>query len=81
MMEFGGILNFIGKKLAPKMIHKLRQWDFIAAQRADFFIANSINTKNRINKYYKRDAQVIYPPVIMKEFKLEENKKDYYLYV
>ena len=81
MMEFGGILNFIWKKYAPKIIHKLRQWDFIAAQRADFFISNSINTKNRINKYYKRDAEVIYPPVIMKEFKLEENKKDFYLYV
>jgi hypothetical protein len=45
----------------PKIVHKLRQWDFIAAQRPDFFIANSENTKERIQKYYGREASVIYP--------------------
>lgn len=81
MMEFGGILNFIWKKLAPKIIHSLRQWDFLAAQRADFFIANSKNTASRISKYYDRKSKVIYPPVNISEFKLEENKDDFYLYV
>lgn len=81
MMEFGGFLNFIWKKVAPKMIHKLRQWDFVAASRPDLFIANSKNTSQRISKYYKRDSKVIYPPVKIKEFNLNENKKDYYLYV
>jgi hypothetical protein len=63
------------------MIHKLRQWDFVAASRPDLFIANSKNTSQRISKYYKRDSKVIYPPVKIKEFNLNENKKDYYLYV
>ena len=81
MMEFGGILNFIWKKLAPKIIHSLRQWDFLAAQRANFFIANSKNTASRISKYYDRKSKVIYPPVNISEFKLEENKDDFYLYV
>jgi hypothetical protein len=45
----------------PKIVHKLRQWDFVAAQRVDFFVANSENTKGRIKKYYKKDSQVIYP--------------------
>ena len=81
MMEFGWILNFIWKKKAPKIIHKLRQWDFVAAQRSDFFIANSKNTASRISKYYKRDSEVIYPPVKTSEFRLEEKKEDYYLYV
>lgn len=81
MMEFWWFLNFIWRNIAPKMIHKLREWDFVAAQRSDFFIANSKNTAFRISKYYKRDSKVIYPPVKITEFNLNENKDDYYLYV
>ncbi len=43
--------------------HFLRIWDFHASQRPDFFIANSEETKKRIEKFYRRDAIVIYPPV------------------
>lgn len=50
--------------------HYLRIWDFIAAQRADFIVTNSINVKNRISKFYRRDAKVIYPPV---EIKFKKN--------
>ncbi|MEK9171178.1 MAG: glycosyltransferase [Patescibacteria group bacterium] len=41
----------------------LRQYDFVAAQRPDVLIANSENTRRRIQKFYRRDAKVIYPPV------------------
>ena len=41
----------------------LRLWDYTAAQRPDFIVTNSNETKKRINKFYRRDAQVIYPPV------------------
>ncbi len=81
MMEFWWFLNFIWKIFAPKMIHKLRKWDFIASQRSDYYIANSQNTSLRISKYYRRSSDVIYPPVNIKEFNLVENKKNYYLYV
>jgi len=43
--------------------HFLRQIDFLSAQRVDYFIANSVNTANRIKKFYRKDATVIYPPV------------------
>ena len=43
--------------------HYLRQWDFLSSQRPDIFIANSKETKKRIHKFYRRDAEVIYPPV------------------
>ena len=43
--------------------HILRIWDFSAASRVDYFIANSKHTKTRIKKYYKKDAFVVYPPV------------------
>ena len=41
----------------------LRVWDFAAAQRPNYLIANSIEVASRIKKFYKRDAVVIYPPV------------------
>lgn len=43
--------------------HNLRQWDYLSSQRVDYFIANSEETKSRIQKFYRRDAEVIYPPV------------------
>jgi len=45
----------------PSVIHRLRKWDFCAAQRPDFFIANSENTQKRIQKYYARESEVITP--------------------
>jgi len=80
MMEFW-ILNFIGKKIAPKVFHKLRQWDFVSSARPDYFIWNSKNTVSRINKYYKREAEVIYPWTDLSKFKFTDKKEDFYLYV
>ena len=42
--------------------HILRLWDFNAADRVDYFIANSKYTKKRIGKFYKKDSFVVYPP-------------------
>lgn len=80
MMEFG-ILNPLGKWLMPKLITKLRRWDYCAAQRPDFFIANSKNTQERIKKYYTRESEVIYPSIDISEFPLGAKKEDYYLAV
>ena len=43
--------------------HPLRLWDYISSQRPDYLIANSEETKKRIQKFYRRDSYVIYPPV------------------
>lgn len=80
MMEFG-LLNPLWKWLMPRIVHKLRQWDFVASKRPDYFIANSENTKKRIEKYYKREALVIYPGLDLSDFKFDDKKQDYYLYV
>lgn len=79
MLEFW-ILNFLAKWLMPQLVHQLRQWDFLASKRVDFFIANSYNTKKRIEKYYKTQSEVIYPWIDATEFSLSE-KKDFYLAV
>jgi len=58
----------------------MRQYDWESAQRVDYFIANSHNTRQRIAKFYRRTAAVIYPPVTMPP--LERKKKgDYYLII
>ncbi len=60
----------------------LRIWDYISAQRVDYFIANSIETKRRIKKFYRRDATVIYPPVsIPKKSEISNRTGKYYLTV
>jgi len=43
--------------------HFLRIWDFTSSQRADYLISNSEETKKRIEKFYRRNSTVIYPPV------------------
>ncbi|MDO8658104.1 MAG: glycosyltransferase [Candidatus Levybacteria bacterium] len=43
--------------------HFMRLYDFNAAQKVDYFIANSEEVKQRIKKFYRREAIVIYPPV------------------
>ena len=80
MMEFW-MLNVFWKWLMPKIVHKLRSWDFCAAQRPDYFIANSENTQKRIQKYYKRESEVIYPCIDISQFSFQEQKENFYLYV
>ena len=45
--------------------HAMRIWDRSASTRVDYFIANSLNVKKRILKYYGKKSVVIYPPVEM----------------
>lgn len=45
------------------LLNYLRVWDYEAAQRPDYLIANSKYTRERIKKYYRRESEVIYPPV------------------
>lgn len=77
-MQFG-ILNPIIKRRVPKLSHKLRIWDRLAADRVDLWISNSNNVKSRIKKYYRRDATTIYPPVDTDFFELEEKKQKFYV--
>jgi glycosyltransferase involved in cell wall biosynthesis len=63
--------------------HLLRNWDKRAAQKVNFFIANSNFIASKIKSYYGRDAVTVYPPVDTQTFYLEPEteRKDYYLMV
>ncbi|HVA96474.1 MAG TPA: glycosyltransferase [Candidatus Acidoferrales bacterium] len=63
--------------------HFMRLYDFNAAQRVDYFIANSKEVQARIRKFYRRDSVVIYPPVNLdSRLKIKDlGKGDYYFIV
>lgn len=65
----------------PGMIHKVRMWDYLAAQRVDHFIGNSREVASRIRKYYRREADVIHPGVCLNTAPLPEKPDDYYLMI
>ena len=65
--------------MAP-LSNYLRLWDFASAARVDQFVANSRNVQSRIWKTYRRQAEVIYPPVDVGSFYWEP-PEDYYLVV
>lgn len=81
----------IGRIAAGFLNHHLRQTDFVSYQRPDYIIVNSNETKRRIEKFYRREATVIYPPVDNKipnsKFQISNKfqnpkskiKKEYYL--
>src|SRR5436190_13159676 len=46
----------------------LRLWDFASAARVDHFVANSANVRRRIWKTYRRDADVVHPPIDVGSF-------------
>jgi len=50
------------------LTHYLRLWDYASAARVDHFIANSHNVQTRIRKTYRRDSDVVYPPVEVESF-------------
>lgn len=58
----------------------MRQYDFAAAQKVDYFIANSKETQTRIQKFYRRDSTVIYPPIDLPPIP-NVKKGNYYLFV
>lgn len=64
--------------VAKYLLHRLRKWDVNTANRVDVFVANSRFIKRRIDKVYRRDSVVIYPPVAIEDFTLCEAKEDYY---
>jgi glycosyltransferase involved in cell wall biosynthesis len=50
------------------VFQRWRQWDWIAAQRVDRYIANSETTRRRVARYFTRDADVVYPAVEIDRF-------------
>lgn len=67
--------------LIKYVLYKIRMWDVSSANRVDHFITNSNLVKKRVEKFYRREAQTIYPPVNVEKFTFYSQKEEYYLTV
>jgi len=68
-------------KMIPFFIHYLRMWDVTSSQRVDYFLCISRHVENRIKKFYRREAEVIHPPVETNRFRIQGKREDYFLIV
>lgn len=65
--------------LARGILHYIRQWDVRTANGVDEWISISKFIARRIQKVYRRDSVVIYPPVDIEGFTPQSQKEDFYL--
>lgn len=71
--------NRVVKSVLPRLIHHLRLWDKMSVDRVDHFIANSGTVRKRISKYYRRESDIIHPPVDVHRFAIAPKVEDYFL--
>ncbi len=74
-------LRFFKRHTIPMILNYLRVWDVCANSRVDEFIAISEHVAKRIHRNYRRDAEVIYPPVDAHYFVPGQQQEDFYLMV
>ncbi len=66
--------NLFFRILGETANYLLRMEDAAASQNVDYYIANSTNVQKRIQKFYEREAVVIYPPVDVEELRIKNNE-------
>jgi glycosyltransferase involved in cell wall biosynthesis len=81
--EYRREAGLVIRSLMPPVAHYLRAWDALVATRVDHFIANSETVAERIKRYYRRNSDVVYPPVATDDFSIAPRDElgDYYLMV
>ncbi len=75
----GSGFGALKEMLARAILHYMRIWDFLAAQRPDKLLGNSGFIVRRVNKIYKRDATPLYPPVDTDAYFPGQTREDFYL--
>lgn len=73
-----GLTKGIKGVVARCILHYMRMWDLRTANGVDAYIANSGFIARRIAKTYRREAEVIYPPVDVARFAMHREKEDFY---
>jgi glycosyltransferase involved in cell wall biosynthesis len=76
-----GQIGFVKRLIIPAFANYLRMWDVTSSKRVDYFIANSNHVSMRLNKYYRRESMVIYPPVDTDYYKPADKSGEYFLIV
>ncbi len=72
----------LNKLLVRPILERLRVWDVKTTDRVHHFVAISNFVAKRIEQYYGRESEVIYPPVDTSRFKVDpDSVQDYFLIV
>lgn len=81
--SYSALLGRVGRAYFSRLAHRLRIWDVTTAARVDQFVANSNFVAQRVQRFYRRDAEVVHPPVDLNSFKLPKatSQRDSYLFV
>ncbi len=80
--SYFGRAKGLKKSFIKRQVSRLRTWDAASSARVDHFIANSNFIKERIWQYYRRDSEVIHPPVDTDFYQPAENpERSYFLTV
>ncbi len=69
--EQGQALGEVPKPLRPVLklqLARARRWDVSVSKRVDSYVANSLLTRERIKRFFGRDAPIIHPPVEIERF-------------
>lgn len=74
-------LGRVARLVLPLLISRLRRWDRRAADRVDHFVAISQIVQQRIQRCYKRAAEVIYPPADVERVPLSHERGDFFLII
>lgn len=69
--EYRSTAGLLKRALMLPAAHYIRTWDALSAQRVDHFVANSSTVAQRIARYYRREAEVIPPPVAVDDFYID----------
>ncbi|MEW8625385.1 MAG: glycosyltransferase family 4 protein [Candidatus Thiodiazotropha sp.] len=80
-LKTSGLNRGVKGLIAKWQLHKIRQWDYRTPNGVDKWIANSSFIKKRIWKVYRRQSNVIYPPVNINKFFISNTRKNYYFTV
>lgn len=78
-LEGSGLDRGLKSVLARSILHYIRMWDYRTSAGVDHFVANSRFIARRIDKVYRRSADVIHPPVDVSGFEFREDKEPFYL--
>ena len=78
---FGPRAGLATRLLMPPVAAALRRWDRRTAAGVHHFVAISRFVADRIRRAYGRQADVIYPPVDVSRFRVEESPGDFYFVV
>lgn len=78
-LKEAGLTKGLKSKVARAVLHYMRMWDYRTSNGVDYFVANSKFIARRIWKCYRREADVIYPPVDVEAFEFCAEKEDFYM--